>query len=252
MRTGVPTFTECPDCGARVSKEKLRRHRSRVHGEGAARAKRAAPAEEPRSTVPFPWRTLATLAVIGVVVLAAYWVLSRPPEQPPSPPGHPRAVMETNFGTIRIELDTTRARVTAGNFISLARSGFYDGLTFHRVAANFVIQGGDPNGDGTGGSGTNVAWENTGLLNARYTIAMARSGDPDSAASKDTATSQFFINLNDNTGLDSFAYPFVVFGRVIEGRAVVDAIGALYPAGQTSYDGPPTQTVRITRVTIVG
>ncbi len=152
------------------------------------------------------------------------------------------AVVNTDLGTFEVELNTKSAPITAANFIKLAEKGFYDGLTFHRVAENFVIQGGDPAGTGAGGSDENVPWEDTGLKNVKYSIAMARAGDPNSAETADSATSQFFINLKNNTALDEYAYPFVVFGIVTGGFEVVDAIGALYPP---EGDGPPTQRVEM-------
>ncbi len=152
------------------------------------------------------------------------------------------AVVETTLGEFEVLLDTENAPVTAGNFINLSENGFYDGLTFHRVAKDFVIQGGDPLGTGQGGSGRDLPWEDTGLKNEKYTIAMARAGDPNSDEYKNTGSSQFFVNLNDNEGLDEYAYPFAVFGKVVSGFDVVDRIGALYPP---SLDGSPTQTVEM-------
>ena len=232
------TFTDCPKCGAHVTKEKLRRHLNTVHGDGGRKAKGVAPLA-PEPTVKFPWKAMAALAVIGVVLFATgYYVLGRIPTNGGGPTTNtpPIAVLETNFGTMRIELDTTKAPRTAGNFITLVRSGFYDGLIFHRVIADFVIQGGDPNGDGTGGSGTTVAWEDTGLKNLLHTIAMARSNPDD-------ATSQFFINLKDNTNLDT-APAYVVFGRVVGGHEVVTAIGSV----ATDSNDKPLSAVTMTRV----
>ncbi len=173
------------------------------------------------------------VVIVALVAIVAFF-LSR---------GEPKvknskiAIFETNLGSFEVELDTDNAPVTAGNFIDLAESGFYDGLTFHRVAEDFVIQGGDPEGDGTGGTET-IPWENTTLKNKKYTIAMARKGnDPNSASC------QFFINLKDNENLDNYDPPFVVFGKVIDGFDVVDEISSLVPASAERYDGPPTEDV---------
>lgn len=131
------------------------------------------------------------------------------------------AVLETNMGTIKIELyDDTP--ITSGNFKSLVEKGFYDGLIFHRVIDNFMIQGGCPNGDGTGGPGYKIEDEFVkGRSNTRGTISMANSG-PNSGGS------QFFINLVDNTYLDYDKQPLTskhaVFGEVIEGMNIVDKI----------------------------
>jgi len=156
----------------------------------------------------------------------------------------PVAIFETNRGAFQIELDLARAPRTAGEFVKRVTGGGYNGNSFHRVAANFVIQGGAIRAAGR------VDWEKTGLKNARYSIAMARSGSANDLASKDTATSQFFINLRDNASLDRYTFPYVVFGRVIEGQSVVDAIGALHPPGDSDYDGPPTSDVKIARATM--
>lgn len=245
----------CPKCGAKVRKEKLRRHLSTVHGGAprAAKGPRAADAKGSRpSTVKFPLKAVVALAVVAALVLVGYWYLTQPGSGPSgsNPSAGSVAVIETNYGTIKIALDKTRAPRTAGNFIALANAGKYNGNSFHRVAANFVIQGGAVSG------AANVAWESTGLKNVAYSIAMARSGSANDSASKDTATSQFFINLKDNPSLDTydpatrvgFTYAYVVFGHVTEGQSVVQTIGALptNPAG----DGQPTSPVTILRVTI--
>ena len=230
------TFTDCPKCGAHVTKEKLRRHLNTVHGEGGK--KTPPPTAVAGPTVKFPWKPMAALAIVGILVFATgYYVLGRIPSGGGPTPTLPVAVLETSLGTMRIELDTINAPRTAANFIALVRAGFYDGLTFHRVVADFVVQGGDPNGDGTGGSGTTVTWEDTGLRNTLHTIAMARSQSPDSA------TSQFFLNLKDNTNLDT-PPAYVVFGRVIGGHEVVTSIGSV----PTDANDKPLSSVTMTRV----
>ena len=122
---------------------------------------------------------------------------------------------------IIVELDGDSAPVTVQNFIELVNLGFYDGLTFHRIIEGFMMQGGDPNGDGTGGSDNNIIGEFTSngydneLQNVRGAIAMARSSDPDSASS------QFFIVQEDSPHLDG---DYAVFGHVTSGMDVVDEI----------------------------
>lgn len=120
------------------------------------------------------------------------------------------AVLETTKGTIRIELDDENAPNTAANFKELAQRGFYDGLTFHRYVQGFVIQGGDPSGNGTGGSGKNIKLETTGKNKhtSAGTLAMARSQHPDSASS------QFYITLAACPHLDG---NYATFGKVTEG-----------------------------------
>jgi len=123
--------------------------------------------------------------------------------------------LETTMGNITIALDPTMP-ITAGNFETLVKSGFYDGVIFHRVIPGFMIQGGDPTGTGKGGPGYTIPDEFTSHNhNARGTVAMANAGP-------NTGGSQFFINLVDNTALDA-NYP--VFGTVTDGMDVVDAIG---------------------------
>ena len=126
-----------------------------------------------------------------------------------------------NYGKITVKLDPSQAPITVQNFIDLAQSGFYDGLTFHRIMSGFMIQGGDPNGNGTGGSGKNIKGEftsnghNNTLAHKRGVISMARSSKPDSASS------QFFIMHQDASHLDG---KYAAFGYVTEGIEVVDAI----------------------------
>ena len=134
------------------------------------------------------------------------------------------AVIEVDgYGKITLELDASAAPVTTENFVSLAKAGFYDGLTFHRIIEGFMIQGGDPNGDGTGGSEQTIKGEfsangvENNLPHTRGAISMARSKDNDSASS------QFFIVHEDSTFLDG---SYAAFGYVTEGMEVVDAICA--------------------------
>ena len=126
-----------------------------------------------------------------------------------------------DYGTITAELDADAAPITVTNFMNLAESGFYDGLTFHRIISGFMIQGGDPNGNGTGGSGQNIKGEfsangveNT-LTHERGVISMARS------MAYDSASSQFFIMHEKAPHLDG---QYAAFGKVLTGMEVVDAI----------------------------
>lgn len=127
------------------------------------------------------------------------------------------AVIVTNKGTIKFKLYEKEAPITTKNFIDLANRKFYDGLKFHRVAPGFVIQGGDPNGDGSGGSGKTIPLEVSPNLkhDAAGVVAMARRSDPNSA------TSQFYITLAPTPDLDM---GYAVFGRVTEGLDVVKKI----------------------------
>ena len=118
-------------------------------------------------------------------------------------------------GEIVIEFFPEDAPKTVENFVTLAKKGFYDGLTFHRVEPGFVVQGGDPKGDGTGGPGYKVKAEFNKQPHVRGVVAMARSNDPDSAGS------QFYITLAPANFLDG---KYTVFGKVVSGMDVVDKI----------------------------
>ncbi|MDD2972901.1 MAG: peptidylprolyl isomerase [Lachnospiraceae bacterium] len=126
-----------------------------------------------------------------------------------------------NYGTIKVELDADAAPISTTNFIELARDGFYDGLTFHRIISGFMIQGGDPTGTGMGGSDRMIKGEfsdngvQNDLSHTRGAISMARSADMDSASS------QFFIVHEDSDFLDG---QYAVFGYVTEGMEYVDKI----------------------------
>ena len=136
------------------------------------------------------------------------------------------------YGVITAELYPDKAPITVENFVSLARSGFYDGLTFHRIISGFMIQGGDPKGNGTGGSEQKIKGEfsangvENDLKHERGVLSMARSSMPDSASS------QFFIMHEAAPHLDG---QYAAFGRVISGMEVVDAICANTPV--MDYNG---------------
>lgn len=158
-----------------------------------------------------------------------------------------------NYGTITVQLDQASAPITAANFVALAEEGFYDGLTFHRIIEDFMMQGGDPNGDGTGGNTdedgnevnivgefTDNGYDNT-LSHTRGAISMARSDEYDSASS------QFFIVHQDYTSLDG---QYAVFGYVVEGLEIVDAVcEAAEPTDDTGLIEADAQPV-ITSITI--
>jgi peptidylprolyl isomerase len=166
---------------------------------------------------------------------------------------NPTAIITTNYGPITLELFDDAMPITAGNFMNLAREGFYDGTKFHRVIESFMIQGGDPNTKteevltyGTGGPGYTIPDEHIAgdkLTNIRGTIAMANSG-PDSGGS------QFFINLVDNSRLDWDKPPagskHPVFGQVIDGMAVVETIGQV----ETGMNNLPVEDVVVESVVI--
>ena len=134
---------------------------------------------------------------------------------------HHAVIHVKNFGDIKLVINSNVAPITASNFCNLADSGFYNGLTFHRIIPGFMIQGGDPNGDGTGGADKNIKGEFSAngvanpLTHSRGVISMARSQDNNSASS------QFFIMHKDDPSLDG---QYAAFGNVEEGMDVVDKI----------------------------
>ena len=134
---------------------------------------------------------------------------------------HHAVITVKDYGEIKVELDGDTAPITVGNFMKLAKDKFYDGLTFHRIIKGFMIQGGDPEGTGMGGSKENIKGEfslngvENSISHVRGTLSMARAADFDSASS------QFFIVHEDSTHLDN---QYAAFGRVTEGMEVVDAI----------------------------
>ncbi len=160
--------------------------------------------------------------------------------------------MDTTAGSIRIELDDERAPLSVANFLAYAKKGHYDNTVFHRVIKGFMIQGGgfEP---GMKQKPTDKPIANeakNGLKNAHYTLAMARTSDPHSA------TAQFFINTTDNGFLDNDraqdGWGYAVFGRVVAGTEVVDAIEKVRTGRKGFHDDVPLEDVRIERVTEVG
>ena len=155
-----------------------------------------------------------------------------------------KAIIETNkFGTIKVELNKEVAPLTVDNFVKLVNKGFYNGLTFHRVIKGFMIQGGCPKGNGTGGPGYSIKGEfaangvNNPLKHTRGVISMARAMDPNSAGS------QFFIMHQDAPYLDG---QYAAFGKVIEGIEVVDAVASV----KTNYYDMPLEKVVIKQIKI--
>ena len=155
-------------------------------------------------------------------------------------------VIETSKGNIEVELNFEKAPITSENFLSYVESGFYEGTVFHRVIPNFMVQGGGFTKDGAQKTTMKpIKLEsNNGLKNLRGTIAMARTNVPDSA------TSQFFINTKDNDFLNyAPGNPgYAVFGKVIKGMEVVDAIEKVKTSSRGPYDDWPVEDVLIVKV----
>lgn len=166
--------------------------------------------------------------------------------------GKPQVQIEMENGDKMVfELYPEYAPETVSNFVSLAESGFYNGLTFHRIIKGFMIQGGDPKGDGTGGSDKTIKGEFSGngfaqntLKHTKGVISMARSQSPDSASS------QFFIMHADTESLDG---QYAAFGKIIKGEDVLDKIAdtpvTANPA--TGENSVPTETVKIKTITVL-
>jgi cyclophilin family peptidyl-prolyl cis-trans isomerase len=180
------------------------------------------PSPSPAPTAPRP--SFATLAPPSATPLAS---------PPAAPAGNgTTATIETDLGNIVIELYNESAPVAAENFINLAKAGFYDGVVFHRTIANFMIQGGDPLGSGGGGPGYEIRDDPVVGDYSRGQVAMARPAGPNGEKIPDSAGSQFFIMVANRPELGSGGY--AIFGNVVAGMDVVDAI----VAGQTT--GPPS------------
>ncbi len=160
---------------------------------------------------------------------------------------HHAEISVKDYGTIYVELDADTAPISVTNFVDLANEGFYDGLTFHRIIDGFMIQGGDPNADGTGGSDKTIKGEfsengvENDLSHTRGAISMARANDYDSASS------QFFIVQSDSTYLDG---QYACFGYVTEGMEIVDQICEDVEEGQNGAvekeNQPVIESIKIT------
>ncbi len=200
---------------------------------------------------------------LALIAATASLALAQPVSKPAAKPAEPakavtapapalavaqHVVMHTSQGDITLELYPDKAPKSVDNFLQYVNSGFYAGTVFHRVIPGFMIQGGGLTKElqqkRTRAPITNEA--NNGLLNSKYTVSMARTGDPHSA------TAQFFINLVDNKRLDytgntnGLTWGYCVFGKVIKGMDVVDKIGAV----PTAASGPLQSDVPTTPITI--
>jgi cyclophilin family peptidyl-prolyl cis-trans isomerase len=158
---------------------------------------------------------------------------------------NPVVFIETSAGTIKVELFADKAPVTVKNFLSYVDDKFYDGTIFHRVIANFMIQGGgfEPGMKEKGTKAPIVNEASNGVANDRGTVAMARTSDPNSA------TAQFYINLKDNTGLNKSqargGAGYCVFGKVVDGMDVVDKIAQAQTANRDQHEAVPVEDIVI-------
>ncbi len=203
---------------------------------------------------------VASILVLAMALPAA----PAPSPQPPKPGtpattqttakepsvSNPQVVFHTSKGDIVIELESAKAPKTVENFLAYTRSGHFDGTVFHRVMPGFVIQGGGFTAD-MKQKPTKAGIENeakNGLKNVRGSLSMARTPDPNSA------TSQFFVNLVDNKGLDPSPdrdpWGYAVFGRVVEGMDVVDAIAKVPTGNRGPHQNVPVDPIVITKAEI--
>ena len=173
---------------------------------------------------PFVVRSLVILLIAAAAAAVLTGCSGRKKDETGKASGiHHAEITIKDYGKVTVELDGDTAPITVGNFMELAKEGFYDGLTFHRIIDGFMIQGGDPLGDGTGGSKKTIKGEfasnqvKNDISHKKGVISMARASDPDSASS------QFFIMVADVPSLDG---SYAAFGHVTQGQEIVDKIAA--------------------------
>ncbi len=196
---------------------------------------------------------LFAASLVALYFIAPINATAQPaPTHPATKGKHSMVKLHTTKGTITLELDDEKAPITVKNFLEYVNSGFYNGTIFHRVIDNFMIQGGgfEP---GMKQKPTRAPIQNeaaNGLTNDVYTIAMARTSDPQSA------TAQFFINVKNNSFLNYTAptaqgYGYCVFGKVVEGKDVVDAIRKVQTGFRGGFQDVPMEDVVITKAEVV-
>lgn len=189
-------------------------------------------------------RRNSTLALASIALAATFSVANVQAQDAP------KVKLATSMGDIVVQLDPAKAPKTVENFLAYVNDKHYDGTVFHRVINGFMIQGGGFTADmQPKPTRAPIPLEaNNGLKNDIYTIAMARTGNPNSA------TSQFFINVKDNAMLNApnpDGHGYAVFGKVIEGTAVVDKIKTVATANKGPHQNVPTTPVTITSATVV-
>lgn len=182
------------------------------------------------------------VVLIGLLGVMAY--IDSKPEYPTNPTAEIVLQQGDNTGTMSFELYPNVAPQSVYNFVSLANSGYYDGMIMHRLIPDFVVQGGDPNGDGTGGPGYGIKGEfpnngvETGLTHQKGALAWARSSDNDSAGS------QFYVVLGDT--VDYLDSDYAVFGYMTDGEEVLDYLNTV----ETDENDKPVEDITIKSVTV--
>ena len=191
-------------------------------------------------------RLLPALAMLGL----ALGLSAGAGAQTASSSLQPRVRIETTAGAFVIEVDTARSPLTAENFLRYVRSGFYEGLLMHRVIANFVVQGGGytPDYQPRETAAAIVNESGNGLSNARGSVGMARGDTPHSA------TSQFYVNVKDNPGLNPLPsrWGYAVFGQVVEGMEVIDRMAYVATGERAGFADTPLEPILIRRAFVVG
>jgi len=195
-------------------------------------------------------KTLPPLAIVltAILSLVVFPTLKGANSMNDETASYPRVLLETSMGNITIELDSQNAPNTSANFLAYVDDGYFVGTTFHRVIPNFMIQGGGITADmqdKPSGRAPIQNEANNGLKNERGTLAMARTGDPHSA------TSQFFINHNDNAFLNFTSespqgWGYAVFGKVTDGMDVVDTMAKVSTGNRGHHQDVPVDTITIT------
>lgn len=197
-------------------------------------------------------KTLLPLAVVLAAILSLVFFPTLKGNEPmnEATAENVKVLFETSMGSITIELDMQNAPNSSANFLAYVDDGYFVGTTFHRVIPNFMIQGGGITDDMRDKPSNRVAIENearNGLKNEKGTLAMARTGDPHSA------TSQFFINHADNAFLNFTSesmqgWGYAVFGKVVEGMDIVEAIAQVPTGDKGGHQNVPLETITITAV----
>jgi cyclophilin family peptidyl-prolyl cis-trans isomerase len=195
-------------------------------------------------------KTLLPLSVVlaAILSLVLFPTLKGANSMNDETASNPQVLLETTMGNITIELDAQNAPVTSANFLAYVDDGYFVNTTFHRVIPNFMIQGGGITADMQDKPSKHKPIQNeanNGLKNDRGTLAMARTGDPHSA------TSQFFINHNDNAFLNfssetAQGWGYAVFGKVVDGMDVIDAIAKVETGNSGGHQDVPVNTITIT------
>jgi peptidyl-prolyl cis-trans isomerase B (cyclophilin B) len=217
--------------------------------ERAAQAQTSPPGQAPGTPTggTRPGAVFALVAILLIVVVGGGFLVYHFTQRGPSGP-NPQVVIETSEGTIKVELFQREAPITVENFLKYVDTNFYDGVIFHRVIPNFMVQGGGflPGMQEKPARAPIKNESYNGLENKRGTLAMARTPVPDSASA------QWFINLKDNAFLDRARAQdrvgYAVFGKVIAGMDVVDKIAEVETANKGGHESVPVQDVFIKSV----